>query len=476
MKRLFATLLVWVGTATVACYTDDTLTHPAAIAPTKVYITDDPFPFDKVSSVNIYVTKIEANPVLDTNGTGANWVTIATPNKSFELLTLQQGDSAFVGQSAIDAGEYSTIRMTIDVDRSSIKYSGDTNAVVHWPGTGHGEVSFYAGVQPQPLPVAATGATLVIDFDVGSTFVYNNGTHDFTVTFGALRAVNSAVAGAIAGHVGRPENGSTVPVPNADVSVFLGGSLPVATGRTDSNGVFRVGFLPAGSYAVQVQQPDLPLFASVTRPGVTVTAGATSNVDILLSFADSGANYVAMTGPDSVSTFGSVVLHASVVDSNHLVPNPIVTWVSRNPSIAIVAPDTPAVVDSVANEIVSGLSVGTTWIVAMSGAVADSLLMLVYNPPPPPAGVATVTLDPTGYPSLAVNDSVYFKATLRDSSGNVVSGAVVWSFAPGQDSTVVDLFGFGLQALIRARRSGSTIVRATEPNHNAHADASVLVH
>jgi Domain of unknown function (DUF4382) len=99
MKRLFATLLVLAGTATVACYTDDTLAHPAAIAPTRVYITDDPFPFDRVSSVNIYVTRIEANPVLDTNGTGANWVTIATPNKSFELLTLQQGDSAFVGRA-----------------------------------------------------------------------------------------------------------------------------------------------------------------------------------------------------------------------------------------------------------------------------------------------------------------------------------------------------------------------------------------
>lgn len=61
MKRLFATLLVLAGTATVASYTDDTLTHPTAIAPTRVNVTDDPFPFDKVSSVNIYVTRIEAS-------------------------------------------------------------------------------------------------------------------------------------------------------------------------------------------------------------------------------------------------------------------------------------------------------------------------------------------------------------------------------------------------------------------------------
>ncbi len=122
---------------------------------------------------------------------------------------------------------------------------------------------------------------------------------------------------------------------------------------------------------------------------------------------------------------------------------------------------------------------GTTWIVATSGTLADSIQMRVFAPPPPPpppAGVATVTLSPASL-NIAVNDSVYFVATLKDSSGNLVSnGTVFWSILPGQDSTVVDVFSYGLQALIRARKPGNTIVRATEPINGAHADGAITVH
>lgn len=481
MKRVIAIALVLLGVAFAACYQDDAVLQAPAIAPTKVYITDDPFPFGSVSSVNIYVTKIEATKQ-DSLSQSASYVTIATPNKSFDLLTLQQGDTAFVGQSTIDAGKYNTVRMTIDVDQSSIKFSGDTTAIVHWPAPGHGALTFVAVVQPQAVTVAAaTGATIVIDFDVGRTFVYNNATHDFTVQLGGIRAVNSATAGAIAGHVTRPANGSTAPQPNADVSVYVGGNanLLLATGRTDLNGAYRVGFLPAGSYSVQVEEPDLPQFALMTITDVIVTAGATSNVDVVLTPTDTGGNahHVSVSGPDSVSPYAAVLLHAFVIDSNNLVSNPLVTWVSRDPSIAIVAPDTPAVVDTVANAIVGGVTVGTTWIVASSGGASDSLLMHVVNPPPPPVGVATVTLTPASLPNLVVGDSVYLVAMLKDSSGNIVSnGTVSWSILSGQDSTIVDIFGYGLQALIRARHTGSTIVQAIEPIHYAHAAATVTVH
>lgn len=471
MKRLLVALLVLAGTAGVACYQDDAAVRPAAIAPTKVFITDDPFPFSTVASVNIFVTTIEAGTGLD-----SNWVTIATPNKSYDLLTLQQGDTAFLGQAAIDAGKYSAVRMTVDVDRSSIKYLDDSSATIQWPFPGHGLVVFYAGVE-EALSVPNTGSTIVIEFDVGRTFVYNAGTHVFVVPKAALRAVNSALTGAIAGQVTRLDSGSAVP--NADVSVYsVNPNLLVATGRTDTNGAFKVGFLPARSYIVAVEQPSLPSLASVTAPNVTVTVGATSTVSVVLPpVGSAGSPFLNVTGPDSVSTFGEVRLLAAVGDSNGPVPNPNVAWVSRDPSIASVSPDTPAVSGSFSSELVSGLNVGTTWIVATSGALADSVLMLVFGPPPPPVGVATVTIAPPSLPNLVVNDSVYLIATLRDSSNNEVSnGTVYWSVQSGQDSTVVDVFSYGLQALIRARRAGSTIVQAIEPIHGARASAVVTVH
>lgn len=481
MKRLLATFLVLAGTAGVACYNDDAL-HPPAIAPTKVFITDDPFPYDTAQSVNIFVTKIEGSTGHDTTGTGT-WATIATPNKSFDLLTLQQGDTAFVGQNVIDAGKYVSIRMTMDIDQSSIKFQNGTNAVVQWQYPGHGLLVLYALVET-PLSVSATGTNIVIDFDVGRTFSYNFATHDFFMLPGTLRAVNSAITGSIAGHVTEMDSGTPIAVPNADVSVFNSGNpnLPFATGTTDANGAYRVGFLGAGSYRVLIQHPKFPWLSSVTRTNVTVTAGGTSTLDAVLPPLGTGNSFLSVTGQDSVAAGGDqALLYAVIIDSHGApVQNPNVTWISRDTTIARLQSDTPAVVDSVARTFVSGMGVaGTAWIVATSGTLADSLLMHVYvaTPPPPPAGVASVTLNPTSWNISLSQDSVYFIATLRDSSGNVVSnGTVFWSILPGQDSTVVDIFSYGLQALIRARRTGNTIVRATEPIHGAHADGAITVH
>ena len=480
MKSLLAAFLVLVGTAGVACYKDDTLLHGPAISPTKVFLTDDPFPYDTAQSVNIFVTKIEGSTGRDTTGTGT-WATIATPNKSFDLLTLQQGDTAFVGQGVIDAGKYVSIRMTIDFDQSSIKYRDGTNAVVQWQYPGHGQIVLYAVVET-PLSVSATGTTIVIDFDVGRTFSYNSTTHDFFMYPGTLRAVNSAITGAIAGHVTQMDSGTAIVVSNADVSVFYSGSttLPIATGRTDLSGAYKVGFLGPGSYRVLIQHPKFPWLSSVATLNVNVSTGATSTLNAVLPPLGTGSSFLSVTGPDSVSTYGQVLVYAVVFDSHGApVPNPAITWISRDPTIALAQADTPSVVDSVSREFVSGMNVGTTWIVATSGTLADSIQMRVFAPPPPPpppSGVATVTLSPASL-NIAVNDSVYFVATLKDSSGNLVSnGTVFWSILPGQDSTVVDIFSYGLQALIRARRSGNTVVRATEPIHGAHADGSVTVH
>ncbi len=449
MKRLLASLLVLAGTVGVACYQDDTLLHAPAISPTKVFLTDDPFPYDTVRSVNIFVTKIEGSTGSDTTFTGT-WATIATPNKSFDLLTLQQGDTAFVGQGVIDAGKYVSIRMTIDADQSSIKYQDGTGAVVQWTYPGHGAIVLYAVVQ-QPVSVSATGTSIVIDFDVGRTFVYNPVAHNFVMNYGTLRAVNSAITGAIAGHVTQLDsNGTSRLIPNADVSVFSGGStgLPIATGRTDGTGTYKVGFLDVGSYLVLVQHPRFPWLSSKATPNVTVTAGGTSTLNAVLPPLGTGSSFLSVTGPDSVSKFAQVLLHAVVIDSHNApVPIPVVTWITRDSTIARIQPDTPAVVDSIASEFVAGVNVGTTWIVASSGTLVDSLQMRVTTPAPPPAGVKTVTLSPASL-NIAVNDSVYFVATLRDSSGNVVSGSVYWSILPGQDSTVGDVFSYGLQALI----------------------------
>jgi uncharacterized protein DUF4382 len=464
MRRLLATFLVIAGTVGAACYQDDTL-HPAAISPTKVFLTDDPFPFDTVGSVNIYVTTIEATASLDTTSGPLNWVTIAAPNKSFDLLTLQQGSTALLGQATIQAGKYMAIRMTIDVDRSSIKYQDGTSAVVHWTYPGSGLIPLYAMIE-QPLAVSATGSEIIIDFDVGRSFEYNlYGGHDFLM-LPTLRAVNSAATGTIAGIVTRAQDGGFVPVVNADVIVYTGDPnrteaawSVMATGRTGSTGDYHVGFLTAGSYIVRIEQPSLPWLGAFTAPSVQVVAGATDSLSVLLPLAGAGATFINISGPQTVGVGGTVIVHAAVGDSNGFPePSPQVNWLSRDTAVATVLQDSAFIADSLSNGFVLGRKAGAAWIVAQSGALKDSILIQVVNSAPQ-VPVASITLVPS-IVTLAVGDTSVITAELRDSVGNLLgSRQVSWFFT---DSTGVATlyFSSGNAAGVQGQHSGTTHLRA----------------
>src|SRR5438045_8974688 len=102
-----------------ACYKDDstgTINHGKPLA--KVLLTDAPFPFDSAASVTVYVVRIEASTATDTTG-GGDWVVITEPRKAFNLLTLQQGGTALVGDGALPAGQYHAIRLTLDTIQST---------------------------------------------------------------------------------------------------------------------------------------------------------------------------------------------------------------------------------------------------------------------------------------------------------------------------------------------------------------------
>jgi len=96
LPLLAAALLVGAG-----CYKDDTTSplHGKPLA--RVLLTDAPFPYDSVVSVNVYVASIDASSDIDTTG-GGTWVRVATPDKAFDLLTLQRGTTAFLGEAELD--------------------------------------------------------------------------------------------------------------------------------------------------------------------------------------------------------------------------------------------------------------------------------------------------------------------------------------------------------------------------------------
>jgi hypothetical protein len=116
-----------------------------------VRLTDAPLPIDSVAEVNIFVERIDARRAHaerdhvdddiahedsteapdsaragdseDEHGEHADstkWVTIAEPNKTFNLLTLRNGVTAFLGASPVDTGHFKAIRLVIDAARSNV--------------------------------------------------------------------------------------------------------------------------------------------------------------------------------------------------------------------------------------------------------------------------------------------------------------------------------------------------------------------
>ena len=467
-RRLALPLLATVLLAGGGCYQDDTtVSSPQSLRPLiTVRLTDAPFPYDSLHSVSIYVVRIEASATQDTSGSG-QWVLITEPRKAFDLLALQQGTTALLGEGEMPAGQYHSIRMTIDTSLSSITWNDAAQhaAQVHW----HGWSTIYAFVE-YPVNVATQGADIVLDFDIGRSFLFNfDGSYAFDFT-PQLRAINSAAAGAIAGTV-TDFGGTSSPVPNAQVSVFA--SYPgqpdsigylVATGRSDQAGHYQVGFLPPGRYFVKIEEPFIPSLASVVTPNVEVRAGATTTLSVSLAQAGAGHAYVHISGQNQVGVGGTILLYAAVGDANgNPVQNPQVTWTSSDTDVAVVrAPG-----DTI-SAMVAGRQAGVATIYAASGGLTDSLVVHVVVL----GSVATVTIVPASATVTVGDSGVFLEAVLRDSTGHVLGGGASWF---SSDTSVVFVYPCGACSGDRAlgRGPGTATVSATSQGKTGQAVITV---
>jgi len=383
MSRLPLALLA-VALLTAACYKDDpTLAGlPNRKPMAKVFLTDDPFPFDSVQSVQVYIVGIDVSTHPDT-GTSADsmhWVNVAAPHRQVDLLTLQQGLTDSLGIGEVTADQYKAVRVTINVDSSAgIRFKNGSRAVVRWNGSGQ---ESYAVFVQAPISIPDTGAVIVIDFDVGRSFVYNqlgDGAFDF---FAAIRAVNKAATGDISGTVSHDTSaGPAGPVADATVSGWGGGPnnwFIVSTGKTDAAGHYRLAYLLPGTYIVGVSPPSGSNFGAALDSNVAVNAGAETTHNVLLS-AFRGS--VLIQGAASMLVNHTNRLEAFVVTAQHQQdPSASVAW--QNLDTAVLGLVT--YVDSTHVSRVTSKAVGTGRIVAASGGLADTLVIHVAPDSTPP--------------------------------------------------------------------------------------------
>jgi hypothetical protein len=151
-----------------------------------VQLTDAPFPVDSVQSVDVFVMRVDARPadVSDADAATATddasaqsngWITLAEPNASFNLLSLQNGVTATLGEADIVPGTYRGFRLIIDVSRSSVTLlngmtlTSSSSPNIVWPSAAQTGIKIVLNNAVTVLADETT--TLLVDFDVGNSFV-----------------------------------------------------------------------------------------------------------------------------------------------------------------------------------------------------------------------------------------------------------------------------------------------------------------
>jgi hypothetical protein len=254
---------------------------------TAVFLTDAPFPFDGISRVDIHIVDIAMSTQMDTSD-GSPWVSVAHPDRTFNLLDLQNGSTALLGEAVIPPGQYRAIRLVFNPSRSSMTASdgatilGTTTpgtAGINWQAKAE-RPNLFALVQ-EAMAVDQNGEDIVIDFDVGRSFLYD-GSGSFTF-IPALRAITRVGSGGIRGTLVRTGG---APIPNAVVSIHnsldsLTGLGPlIATSRSNANGEFQALFLSPGRYEVVAE--DLARAVTSGAKRVEVKAGETVDAGTLV--------------------------------------------------------------------------------------------------------------------------------------------------------------------------------------------------
>jgi hypothetical protein len=153
-------------------------TPPGDDGKTSIFLTDAPFPFDQISRVDIHVKEISLSPSADTSEGASDWVVVASPDRTFNLLDLQNGSTALLGEAVVPPGQYRAVRLVFDPTRSTLtETDGDLVATRSGPGAPGinwqakaDQPSLFALVE-EGLGIGENGEDIVVDFDVGRSFL-----------------------------------------------------------------------------------------------------------------------------------------------------------------------------------------------------------------------------------------------------------------------------------------------------------------
>jgi len=191
----------------------------------------------------------------------SGWVTINNVPATYDLLTLQNGASAVLGDQILPVGKYTQIRLVIGTESNVIV--NDTIYSLQMPS------GMQTGIKLNNEFDIAVGALyeLQLDFSVDQS-IHRTGNNVYMLV-PVIRVEATATSGTISGTV--------LPITARAIIAARSATDTVSTYADTTSGAFMLMAIPAGIYSVEIAPSDT-LLADSTINFVQVTAA--QNTDL----------------------------------------------------------------------------------------------------------------------------------------------------------------------------------------------------
>lgn len=221
----------------------------------KIYLTDSPATLD---SVIIFVKRVEVHKAGSDSTSG--WIVMNNTTRAFNLLDLRNGAKAVLGDSVLQPGQYTQIRLILD-NGSYVVENGMKHMLTVPSGFQTGiKLNHQFTLEPNTL------YELMLDFNVDKS-IHMTGNGMFMMK-PVIRVMPVITSGTISGKV--------LPL-DAQATVFTVVDQDTVSTYPDADGFFKLMALPQGVYDVTIF-PDTSVYKDSVLTSINVSAN--QNTDI----------------------------------------------------------------------------------------------------------------------------------------------------------------------------------------------------
>lgn len=204
--------------------------------------------------VNIVVNSVEVHKSGADSTSG--WIVLNNNAATYDLLTLRNGASAVLGNTALDVGHYTQIRLILGTG-SNVVVNGSTINLDVASGTQTGiKLNHEFDIQDGQV------YELLLDFNAESSIILT-GNNQYKLK-PVIRVVPDMTSGTISGKINPSTTRTTISATN--------GAETVTTVSDTTNGAFKLMALVSGSYNLTFSPASYTNYKDTLVTNVTVTA------------------------------------------------------------------------------------------------------------------------------------------------------------------------------------------------------------